>query len=233
MIEHSVYIDGQSIHLRSRRGLPGLSPWEHVIALPMTQAEQLVEHALRSTRPRLGVGVYLGLALCRVLSLAPVASVRSLQDYEAIAAHMFKERLGLLSSDWDFRIDPASPAGVVACAVRRSSLGTVEQVAKALFQRIKFIRPWGAVALSRAGAQRVGVATIVREGDALLTCATAPSGSQLRSMLLGEHTERPSLGVLFPSPRPAAVQAFAVGREADASRRLRSDFADLLQRVGP
>jgi hypothetical protein len=146
---------------------------------------------------------------------------------------MFKERLGLLSGDWDFRIDPASPAGVVACAVRRSSLATVEQVAKALSQRVKFIRPWAAVALSRAGAQRVGVATIVREGDALLTCATAPSGSQLRSMLLGEHTERPSLGALFPSLRPGAAQAFAVRWEVVASRRVHSDFADLLHLEAP
>lgn len=229
MIEHSVLLDGESLHVRARRGLPGVSAWGHVASVPASEHARLAEVAALTTWPRLGVRIYVGSALCRVLSLAPVTSVKSLGDYEAIAAHMFKERLGLLTGEWEFRVDPSSRAGVIACAMRRSAIAVAGQAAGSLGQRIRWIQPWAATVVAQVSAQRKGVATIVHEQGALLACSAAGTGPQIRSLPVGGVGDPPSAAVLFGGSS-AAMQVFRVRDTRSGTGRLPGDFTDILER---
>jgi hypothetical protein len=154
--------------------------------------------------------------------------VRSLRDYETIAAHAFAQRLGLHASEWIVRVDPASAAGVVACAVRRDTMELAAAIAARLSQPLRSVQPWAALVLRHLGAQRPGVATVVREPGALLAALASPQGFAIRTFAFASPVDGNQLHTLMGAKVASRQQVFELRDASGATNRPREDFCDLL-----
>lgn len=213
MIEHRALMTRDGVWLRERRGLPGLTRWRACGFAAANELQRATEWSAGRAAIRLGLTVYLGTALYRLIVLPPIKAIRSLREFDAIATHAFSERFGLKSSEWQVRADPASALGIVACAVRHETLATVAALAKSLSQPVWSARPWAAHALGHMAGATVGHAPLLlTEPDGMLVCTYGVGGnSDLRA---------------FPrSARPGEALG-ALGLDATTARRWRSRIDD-------
>jgi hypothetical protein len=228
MIEHRALITANGLYLRERRGVPGLAAWQSRGFVASDALDQLDAWSARSTRLRLGLTVYLGTSLCRLVILQDAKGVKNLREYEAIASHALADRLGLTPANWIVRVDPGSALGVVACAVRRETIERVVAVAARLAQPLRSIQPWAARALANASrrVEGAGVPLVLHEPGSTLALATDALGNTRFVALPESEAATSTLGLL--GIEGANIRHVHAVVERSGARRLDGEFRDLL-----
>ncbi len=216
MIEYSALLTQAGAHVRARRfPLGAWAPHSFVAA------DEITEPVGSRTRGRLGLGmtVYVGNGLVRLALLPPVRDAKSLKDFTAIASHILSQRHGLTSSEWEIAADPASPLGLVACAVRREALQSAKRLSERLGQRLRCARVWAGEALPCVEDRPV----LLDDGEATVMFVPGKSGNP------------PQLHVV-PNDQAARIIAIAGVEDAVEMKllegsvgRLRRNFLDRLR----
>jgi len=142
-----VYLTGDRILLRRQTGWLWRREMEPLEPLRWNADDPATLTLPPTTRafPRASLHVYLGAALCQLMTLKIPASGLGRGEAQVIALATLQHELGLPPGEWDCALDDAYPAGKSpACAMRRSLLDRLRAAATQGGYQLVSVRPLAA-----------------------------------------------------------------------------------------